>query len=389
MRRWLLLWGLLLCGMGTGQLARAQEVVQVCPSNGIQPRPADFQPSGLILTTFDGLSLWVYHIQQGNRYPLPDTNPCGAHCHPSLDRMWITWLDTVNGNTYTKMRFDGTLRTPLVNGANEVQWWDASTFAVWTVDQRLYLLPEADLTMSPDYLDAQGVISLQPRGYYAVVTKPDGAGGFTRQLEDLRVRGLSGIAGYTPMAIGTDEKYYNNLGWSPNGLTLAYVQKLPLDAITAYPYASELFLTQPDQATAPRQLTQLGAVYGATRINGYTVGDLSWSPDGTQIAFWVIEVLGSGVESNLGQARIHLVDVNTGQTRAYCGYATDEHTPTTPRVVWSPDGTHLAFGGNVPNDNKGYLLLVLNVASGQITEMSDGIYPTYGAPNVISWGLAP
>jgi len=29
----------------------------------------------------------------------------------------------------------------------------------------LYLLPEADLTMSPDYLDAQGVISLQPRGY--------------------------------------------------------------------------------------------------------------------------------------------------------------------------------------------------------------------------------
>ena len=184
--RWAFLWGMLLWVMGAGQLANAQAIVQVCPSNGIQPRPADFQPSGAILTTFDGLSLWVYNIAQGNRYPLPDTNPCGHHCHTSADRVWITWLDTLNGNTYTKMRFDGTLRTPLVNGANEVQWWDEANLAVWTVDQRLYLLPEADLTAQPNYLDAKGVIALQPRGYRAVVTKPNETGGFTRYLEDLQ-----------------------------------------------------------------------------------------------------------------------------------------------------------------------------------------------------------
>ena len=190
-----------------------------------------------------------------------------------------------------------------------------------------------------------------------------------------------------PVLLGSDEKYYNNLGWSADGSTLAYVQKTQLDP-TSNNYASELFLIQSDQSVA-YQLTHLGDQYGATRINGYAVGDLSWSPNGTQLAFWVVEVLGTDVESNLGQAVIHIVDVNDGQTRAYCGYATDEHTPSTPRLVWSPDGTHLAFGGNIPNDNKGYLLLTLNVESGQITEMSDGIYPTYGAPNVVAWGLTP
>ena len=59
----------------------------------------------------------------------------------------------------------------------------------------------------------------------------------------------------------------------------------------------------------------------------------------------------------------------------------------TPRLQWSPDGTHLAFGGNIPADDKGYLLLSLDTDSGVVTELSDGIFPVVGTADVIAWGV--
>jgi hypothetical protein len=49
----------------------------------------------------------------------------------------------------------------------------------------------------------------------------------------------------------------------------------------------------------------------------------------------------------------------------------------------------VAFAGDVPNDNKGALLLALNIESGVFTELSNGVYPALGQPNVIAWGRAP
>jgi hypothetical protein len=43
----------------------------------------------------------------------------------------------------------------------------------------------------------------------------------------------------------------------------------------------------------------------------------------------------------------------------------------------------------VPGDDRGYLLLALNVETGIFTELSEGIYPTLGGPNPVAWGLAP
>ena len=99
--------------------------------------------------------------------------------------------------------------------------------------------------------------------------------------------------------------------------------------------------------------------------------------------------MGADPEANTGNAVIHILDVATGATTVYCGYATTEHTPNPPRLVWSPDSTHIAFGGNVTGDERGYLLLALDTETGVITELSEGIYPALGTPDVVAWGLPP
>jgi len=58
-------------------------------------------------------------------------------------------------------------------------------------------------------------------------------------------------------------------------------------------------------------------------------------------------------------------------------------------LIWSPDGTHIAFGGNIPGDDKGYLLLALDTETGIFTELSNGIFPALGTSDVIAWGLPP
>jgi WD40 repeat protein len=158
---------------------------------------------------------------------------------------------------------------------------------------------------------------------------------------------------------------------------LAYVGQTNTDTGAI---SSELFGIRPEDES-PTQWTQLTANYGPVRINGHSIGDLSWSPDSTRVAFWVIAGEGDGV------ATIHLYDVRDGTLSRYCGFTTTEHNPNPPRLVWSPGGTHIAFGGNVPNDDKGYLLLALNTNDGNFIELSNGVYPALGSADVIAWGI--
>ena len=360
----------------------------VCPSQGIQPRPANFQPGGIVLTTFDRDSIWVYEIEQDTRYPLPETVPCTRNCRPSPNGLWLTRMDSENGFTFTKMRFDGTQRTPLVDGATDVRWWDENTLLVWTPDHRAYLVPEVDANTAPrDYLDVSNVVAVQPGGRHALTVRQDETGVFVRILENLELRGLNGVAGVRSVLLGEDISYYNGAAWSPSGTWLAYVATGTFDDSIGT-YGSELFGIRPGDA-APTQWTDLHSAYGATRINGHTLGDLSWSPDGTTVAFWVTELIGSNPLADTGNATIHTYNIQSGELRAYCAYSTIEHTPNPPRLAWSPDSTHIAFGGNIPGDDQGYLLLALNTAEGTYTQLSAGIYPALGMPDVIGWGQRP
>lgn len=375
MRFWALLALLgLMCG-----IAGAQSVREVCPSVGVRPRGAEFTPSGIILTYFDGAAMWVYDIARNTRYPLPETVPCAGNCRVSPDFRWITYLNPQT-MVYTKMRFNGTQRTPLLEGASDLFWWSEDTFLVWTPDHRAYLQREGDFER--DLLPVRGIISVQPRGLWAVWLSQSGAG-FDRYLLNLEAYRSGGAS--TPVYLSADVAFYNAYGWSPDGAFFAFAT--PTSANANGVIGAELYLVpMTDPAPAPRKVTDLSGHYGAVRLNGATSASLSWSPDSTRVAFWVIPLIGTNPQTNTGNAVLHVFDVRTGETTRYCGFATSEHTPNPPALVWSPDGTALAWAGNVEGDNKGYLLLAMDTASGSITELSEGVFPALGAPNVLAWG---
>lgn len=368
---------LLLPGLGIVP-AQAQTVVEeICPSVGIQPGTASFEPAGIILTSFDSADLWVYDIGRATRYPLPDTVPCTSNCRLSRDFNWITYFD-YSLNTISKMHLDGTQRTPLVPGAMDAEWWSEDYLLVWTTIKDAFLLNTLDPTIR-EYLPSTSIVSLQPRGYWGVQLH--------QVDDDFQYRLVNLAEAVEPIVLTTVKPYLNNISWSPNGLRLAFVGEGLFDASVGAS-GGEIFVIRPDDLT-PRQMTFLSANYGAVRINGQDISSLTWSPDGKKLAFWVMELFGANIESNAGQARIHILDVETGAIRSYCGYGTEEHTPNPPTLVWSPDSTHLAFAGNIPGDEKGYLLLAMNIEDGSMTEFSDGVFPVYGSPDIIAWGYKP
>ncbi len=356
-------------------------VVEVCPQGGIQLRGSQYTPGGIILTAFDQASMWVYNIDANSRYPLPDTRPCGTNCRLSPDATWITYVDSIT-ESYSKMRMDGTQRTPLVPYAADVEWWTNDTLLVWTPGKDAYL--QTELGGDREYLNVDSVAAVQPGGRWGVKVQHDGDN-FVRAMVNLAAGTDIDL---TAVQMGVDRAYYDAEAWSPNGQWLAYVSPVNAGGDTEIA-SSEIFAMQPGTTFLPTKWTDLTTAYGPVRINGRTSGDLSWSPDGTHIAFWVMPLKGANPETDAGEAKVHILDIGTGEVRSYCGFSTKEHTPNPPRLIWSPDSTHIAFGGNVPGDDKGYLLLAVDIESGVFTQLSEGLFPTLNGPDPVAWGLAP
>lgn len=378
MRAWIFF--VVMMGLCVG-MGVAQDIGASCPNALIPPRGREFTPDGIILTYFDGGSLWVYDINRATRYPLPETRPCVGNCRLSPDARWITYLnpDTL---TYQKMRLSGIQRTPIIAGASDVIWWDEGVWLVWTPDHRAFLHRDGGTLEQRQYLPVRGVLSIQPRGYAAVWLGRAEAG-FQRYLIDLgRVTEFGAVV--TPLPLAPDTPYMNGMGWSPDGRFLAYVGKTEQPDRHGVTGAELFIVNLAEQAIT--QVTNFSTQGDAVRINGADPSTLSWSGDSTRVAFWVMPLHGQTDVARAGAATLHIHDTRTGETHRYCGFSTTEHTPNPPRLSWSPDGTTLAFGGNVEGDGKGYLLLALNTETGAFTELSDGIFPALGAPDVLAWG---
>ncbi len=389
MRRWRLragwLWWWLMAL--AAPLAAQQGVVELCPAAGIVARSSDFQPGGIILTAFDSAALWVYDIDRNTRYPLPETVPCTTNCRLSPDAAWITYLEP-RTLVFHKMRLTGTERTAIAGEAADVLWWNPTTLLVWTPDHRAYLQVEGTAAETRQFLPVAQSVSVQPGGYWAVGLDWQNEL-FQRVLVNLEPRLAAGgrpPADETRISLAPDTPYFNQQAWSPDGRWLAYVGRGAVDARIGSAGA-EIFFIQPGSAI-PEQGTFFSQT-GAVRLGGLAPGSLSWSPDGTRLAFWAMPLNGPDPATNAGAATLYLLDMATRRLTRYCGYSTAEHTPNPPRLAWSPDGTHIAFAGNVAGDARGALLLALNVADGTLTELSVGIAPALGRPDVYAWGRRP
>jgi hypothetical protein len=367
--------GVLLGGISAIHAAAQTTIPQLCPPTGVAITNGGYSAGGIILTHFDRSALWLFNVESGARYPLPDTTPCARNCRPSPDARELAYFND-NLNAYSRMQMDGSRRALLSEDAADVVWWRDGSLFVWTPGHAGFLL-RPDGARQP--LDTSGVVSVGANSTWGVRERYNGDL-FTREIVDL-------ATGEIGAALGVDRAYFNAHAWSPNGTQLAFVFPLVIDPNNGI-VGAEIGIAAPGMS--PRQITDLASVYGAVRINGVAVGELSWSPDGTRLAFWVTEVIGSNPESDLGQARIHILDVNTRAITAYCGFGTVEHTPNPSRLVWSPDGGHLAFAGMLPSDAaSGYHLLALDTRTGVFTSLSRGVVAAFGAPDVVAWGIAP
>ncbi|RMF82322.1 MAG: hypothetical protein D6737_02245 [Chloroflexi bacterium] len=359
--------------------AQENTLRQICPGVGIQQRGAAYEAGGIIITTFDRNSMWVYDIDRNTRFPLPETRPCRSNCRLSHDARWLTYVNLEDASI-GKMRLNGTERTRLVSYASVVEWWTDDTLLVWTPAHRAYLRSETEDLRTP--LNVRAVTAIQPGGQWGLKLgqlEDD----FTRSLVNLASRGLPGIAEQS-IFLGFDVPFFNAASWSPSGEWFAYV-----DATTINDTLSgEIFAISPD-TLVPVQWTNLRDMYGAVRINGRNNSELSWSPDGTRIAFWLTPLTGPDPTVDTNSATIHILDITTGDISVYCDFSTRDHTPNPPRIIWSPGGTHIAFSVNVPADDKGFLLLTMNTETGVFTEMSNGIFPIGGNTDLVAWGLPP
>ena len=236
-------------------------------------------------------------------------------------------------------------------------------------------------------LDAEDVVASLKRW---MEVSPRGKS-VSAQVESLAAKGplaveiaLKEAPGRRGVEVGPEARYFNAAAWSPDGAMVAAVIPAEADGVTG----AELVIANPNTKETI-QVTDFLATVGAIRIGGIGPGGVSWSPDSRYVAFWGAPLTGEDPEIDVQPASLYIYDHELGETRHYCGVTVEDITPEPPRLVWSPDGTHVAFAGNPPDDMRGSLLLALDIESGVFTELTEGMSNLMGRPNILAWGLRP
>ena len=153
--------------------------------------------------------------------------------------------------------------------------------------------------------------------------------------------------------------------WSPNG---EYLTILNHEGIV-----DEFYLISKDGGEFQR-ITNFAEEIGFATISEYT-----WSPDSTQIAFW----LNTGQEevANGKQSELAIMDIASKQVTRLCiqGISTNAYAPWSmlhPEPVWSPDGKYIMFTQWDEADNPGnYYVLVVDPVTGELENISQNTAP--------------
>jgi Tol biopolymer transport system component len=107
-----------------------------------------------------------------------------------------------------------------------------------------------------------------------------------------------------------------------------------------------------------------------TQLADFVAGNLSWSPDGNQIATWSVDSRHGDHPSPLA-----IVDSSGGGTTVFRlanGYTSIDQYP-----LWSPDGQWIAFNGYVgstlPDESEPTRIIVLHPTQERAFVLAEGI----------------
>jgi len=159
------------------------------------------------------------------------------------------------------------------------------------------------------------------------------------------------------------------VAWESLGERIAIVATVPIDKKTpGSPSPDEIFLV--DQNGQIQQLTHLYENFG--RIS--TIDNLSWSPSGEKIAFWL--------HDGQGNLTLMIADTITGQVVNYCisNVTADLFPMYLPAPIWSPDGGKLLVESRYVQDKSSLLIVDLE---------SNIAFPIAENQNPVGWMIKP
>lgn len=134
--------------------------------------------------------------------------------------------------------------------------------------------------------------------------------------------------------------------------------------------AFELYSARRDGGAVER-LTFLTEYYRAVYIQAYT-----WSPDGRQIAFWIVENPQGVPFIEHGEAHLAILDTATGEVTNTCVPGDHDASTAPPRVpppLWSPDGTQLLVENSAKTGPS--QLLLVDLAREEAVVIAHGLQP--------------
>jgi WD40 repeat protein len=157
------------------------------------------------------------------------------------------------------------------------------------------------------------------------------------------------------------------LAWQSSGERAAIVAPIKT-GLKTHGLSDEIFIVERDGQS--RQLTYLHETFGLS----HNIASLSWSPDGSKIAFWLPD--------GTGNKTLMVANVITGNITNYCilNVTNDRFPVYLPAPIWSLDGSQLLVENRYASD-KSKLLIVDTLAN--------IAFPIAENANPVGWMIKP
>ncbi|HSA98011.1 MAG TPA: hypothetical protein VLF17_02930, partial [Candidatus Nitrosotenuis sp.] len=153
------------------------------------------------------------------------------------------------------------------------------------------------------------------------------------------------------------------VGWQPSGKQVAVVSSVPTEQ-DSHGLPDEIFIVEEDGQV--RQLTRLFDTFGLP----LTIDSLSWSPDGSKIAFWL--------HDKDANTTLMVTDPLTGTSVNYCilNVLGASYPISVSKPIWSPNGKYLLVESRYTTDKNRVLLIDLS---------TNGAFPIAENASPVGW----